>query len=71
MKIPARLPARIATAGTVALTVLAASIVALSALAPNARAISQPLLPFRCFAQVGVDHVVFGPRAPRAMGCRS
>src|SRR5262249_31562085 len=22
---------------------------------------SQPQLPFRCFAQVGVDHVVFGP----------
>jgi hypothetical protein len=24
-------------------------------------AVSQPQLPFRCFAQVGVDHVVFGP----------
>jgi hypothetical protein len=23
--------------------------------------VTQPLLPFRCFAQVGVDHVVFGP----------
>jgi hypothetical protein len=23
--------------------------------------VSQPQLPFRCFAQVGVDHVVFGP----------
>jgi hypothetical protein len=28
---------------------------------PAARAASQPQLPFRCFAQVGVDHVVFGP----------
>jgi hypothetical protein len=27
----------------------------------SARAASQPQLPFRCFAPVGVDHVVFGP----------
>jgi len=27
----------------------------------TAAAASQPQLPFRCFAQVGVDHVVFGP----------
>jgi hypothetical protein len=26
-----------------------------------AQAVSQPQLPFRCFAQIGVDHVVFGP----------
>jgi hypothetical protein len=38
--------------------VLAAA-VALPATA--ALAVSQPQLPFRCFAQVGVDHVVFGP----------
>lgn len=30
-------------------------------LARGALAASQPLVPFRCFAQVGVDHVVFGP----------
>ena len=30
-------------------------------LAGGALAASQPLVPFRCFAQVGVDHVVFGP----------
>ncbi|TMF81434.1 MAG: hypothetical protein E6I11_16745 [Chloroflexi bacterium] len=27
----------------------------------DAFAASQPLVPARCFAQVGVDHVVFGP----------
>jgi hypothetical protein len=35
----------------------------LSVLAASARAASQPLLPFRCFAQVAVDHVVFGPES--------
>jgi len=43
-----------------ALAAVLASIVVLSAPA-TAHAVSQPLLPFRCFAQVGVDHVVFGP----------
>src|SRR5450755_4217068 len=43
-------------------TLLLASAVALSALLPAAAlAASRPQLPFRCFAQVGVDHVVFGP----------
>jgi hypothetical protein len=37
--------------------------VAVSVLAATARAASPPLLPFRCFAQVGVDHVVFGPES--------
>jgi hypothetical protein len=37
--------------------------VVVSVLAASARAASQPLLPFRCFAQVGVDHVVFGPES--------
>jgi hypothetical protein len=37
------------------------SAVALLALPAAAQAVSQPQLPFRCFAQVGVDHVVFGP----------
>ena len=32
-----------------------------AAFATTAAAVSQPQLPFRCFAQVGVDHVVFGP----------
>jgi hypothetical protein len=35
--------------------------VALGTLPGTALAASQPQLPFRCFAQVGVDHVVFGP----------
>ena len=38
-----------------------ASAGALWALPGTALAVSQPQLPFRCFAQVGVDHVVFGP----------
>jgi hypothetical protein len=41
---------------------VAAPIVALAALVPaGATAASQAQLPFRCFAQTGVDHVVFGP----------
>jgi hypothetical protein len=48
-------------AGVVALTWLLGSAAALWALPATALAASQPLLPFRCFAQVGVDHVVFGP----------
>src|SRR5262249_36474817 len=43
-----------------ALAAVLASVVVLSAPA-TAHAVSQPLLPFRCFAQVDVDHVVFGP----------
>jgi hypothetical protein len=42
-------------------TGLAAVLVTALALPVTAQAASQPLLPFRCFAQVGVDHVVFGP----------
>ena len=38
-----------------------ASAVTLSALPGTAQAASQPQLPFRCFAQTGTDHVVFGP----------
>jgi hypothetical protein len=49
------------TAGVVALTAVLASAVALSVLPATTLAASQPQLPFRCFAQVGVDHVVFGP----------
>ena len=49
------------TARGVALTSLLAATVALLALPATALAASQPQLPFRCFAQVGVDHVVFGP----------
>jgi hypothetical protein len=41
------------------MSVLAATV--LWALPGTALAASQPQLPFRCFAQVGVDHVVFGP----------
>ena len=43
------------------LSVIGALVVALAALPAAAVAVSQPQLPFRCFAQVGVDHVVFGP----------
>jgi hypothetical protein len=49
------------TAGAVVFASVLASAVALVALPVSATAASQPLLPFRCFAQVGVDHVVFGP----------
>jgi len=49
------------TARTVALTAVLAAAAALWALPATALAVSQPQLPFRCFAQVGVDHVVFGP----------
>jgi len=49
------------TARAVALTSVLGSAVALWALPAAALAVSQPQLPFRCFAQVGVDHVVFGP----------
>jgi len=48
-------------ARTVALTSVLAASVALWALPGTALAASQQQLPFRCFAQVGVDHVVFGP----------
>jgi len=48
------------TAPAVALMSVLASAAALS-VAGTAVAASQPQLPFRCFAQVGVDHVVFGP----------
>jgi hypothetical protein len=54
-------------------TVIFAMFVLAAALAPStapsfvhtgtAHAASQQLLPFRCFAQVGVDHVVFGPQS--------
>src|SRR5215472_6166090 len=49
------------TARTVVLTAVLAAAAALWALPATALAVSQPQLPFRCFAQVGVDHVVFGP----------
>src|SRR5215472_12555900 len=49
------------TACAVALTSVLVAALALLALPAAAQAVSQPQLPFRCFAQVGVDHVVFGP----------
>ena len=49
------------TARAVASTAVLGSAVVLWALPAAALAVSQPQLPFRCFAQVGVDHVVFGP----------
>src|SRR6516162_7723358 len=50
-----------AAARAVAVTSVLAASVALWALPGTALAASQQQLPFRCFAQVGVDHVVFGP----------
>jgi hypothetical protein len=44
-----------------AAVVLVAAAAALSGFASSARAATQPQLPFRCFAPVSVDHVVFGP----------
>src|SRR5215831_10575219 len=52
---------RSVTAGAAALMCVLAVAGALWALPATALAVSQPQLPFRCFAQVGVDHVVFGP----------
>jgi hypothetical protein len=49
------------SAGAVVLTAVLALAVALSVMPATAQAASQQHLPFRCFAQVGVDHVVFGP----------
>ncbi len=36
---------------------------AIALLPGTAQAVSQPQLPARCFAQIGVDHVVFGPNS--------
>jgi hypothetical protein len=53
---------RAATVGAMALAVGIGPIAASILLRPGtALAASQPLVPGRCFAQVGVDHVVFGP----------
>ena len=52
---------RVSAARASAVTLVLASAVTLSALPGTALAASQPQLPFRCFAQIGVDHVVFGP----------
>jgi hypothetical protein len=53
---------RAVIAGAIALTAAIAPAAATSVLRPGtALAASQPLVPARCFAQVGVDHVVFGP----------
>ncbi len=53
---------RAVIARAIALTAAIAGAAATSVLlAGAALAASQPLVPARCFAQVGVDHVVFGP----------
>ena len=50
------------TARLARIAAVSAPIVALAALAPGgATAAGQSQLPFRCFAQIGVHHVVFGP----------
>jgi hypothetical protein len=51
----------VATAKAAIPPALALALAAPALWAAPARAASQPQLPFRCFAQVGVDHVVFGP----------
>jgi hypothetical protein len=61
MKILGKPVFRAAAAGAVALTAGVASTVALSLLPATALGASQQPSPFRCFTQVGVDHVVFGP----------
>jgi hypothetical protein len=54
--------ARALSTGAIALAAGFAPALASSVLQPvPALAGSQPLIPARCFAQVGVDHVVFGP----------
>jgi hypothetical protein len=54
--------ARAVTVGAMALAVGIGPVAASTLLRPGtALAASQPLAPGRCFAQVGVDHVVFGP----------
>jgi hypothetical protein len=56
--------ARTIFALTCLLTAGLAPAAATSVLHPGqALAASQPQLPFRCFAQVGVDHIVFGPES--------
>jgi hypothetical protein len=56
--------ARAVTAGAIALTAGIAPAAASTLLHPGtALAATQPLAPGRCFAQVGVDHIVFGPRS--------
>src|SRR6516165_10622068 len=48
----------------IALTAALAPVGVISALQPaTAQAVSQPLVPARCFAQTDVDHVVFGPNS--------
>ena len=44
------------TARTAVITSVLAGAVALLALPATALAVSQPQLPFRCFAEVGMDH---------------
>jgi hypothetical protein len=49
----------VARGGSLAAALAAVAVV--PALSATAQAASQPQLPFRCFAPVDVDHVVFGP----------
>ena len=61
---PARPSRSRLVAWSIALVAAVASmVVAVTSYTGNAGAASQPLLPFRCFAQIGVDHVVFGPES--------
>ena len=54
--------ARAVTVGAMALAVGIGPVAASTLLRPGAAlAASQPLVPDRCFAQVGVHHVVLGP----------
>src|SRR5215470_7910022 len=58
---PGRPASRRVAARAAAISSVLAAGVASWMLPGTALAASQPQLPFRCFAQVGVDHVVFGP----------
>ncbi|HEX6454150.1 MAG TPA: hypothetical protein VF060_32405 [Trebonia sp.] len=66
MKKRSRVPRRVSSPAVrrLAVTMVGAAVLpagALLAMPAAAQAVSQPQLPFRCFAQAGTDHVVFGP----------
>src|SRR5215831_6521560 len=56
-----RLKGRRARVAPLTVIVMAVAAAIASAFATSAHAATQPQLPFRCFAQVDVAHVVFGP----------
>jgi hypothetical protein len=68
MKNPKRQPvspsrSRLVCLSLALVAVAASTVVAVTSYTASAGAASQALQPFRCFAQIGVDHVVFGPES--------